>query len=189
MNERDQVERAKQGDIEARNELIEDNVEAINRHVARGADRDSPLMRQQYDDVAQETWRVALGAFGRYQGASSFKTYLKGIADKVRIGLWRQEQRQVRGTGGEADAVADVPDRLPAPIDDLIGKERTHLVTRAVEGLPGDQREAVRRFMDGESYHAIVMSLSRRLGVTKYRAGQKFANALDSLAHELPDDL
>jgi RNA polymerase sigma factor (sigma-70 family) len=175
MNERDRLERAKRGDIEARNELF-----AAHR---------SSLPRDLPEDVAQDTWTTALRALPGFQGASSFKTWLNGIAKNLRRGDSRRERRRTRGVGGDADPVALVPDRLPAPLDELIGKERARLVRQAVEGLSADLHEAVTRLMDGESFHAIVSGMSEKQRVTRYRASQRLAGALESLADQLPEDL
>jgi RNA polymerase sigma-70 factor (ECF subfamily) len=175
MNERDHLERTRRGDLAARDELFEAHAPSLSRSFP--------------DDVSQDALLIAVRKLDGFEGASSFKTWLYAIANNVLRGTLRRDQRLIRGVGGDADPVAQVPDHLPAPIDILIGKERARLVRRAIDELPDAQREGVLLLMDGESFHAAGVAIGRRHQLTKYGSEQQLARALKTLADRLPDDL
>jgi RNA polymerase sigma factor (sigma-70 family) len=185
MNETLVVERVKQGEIEARNELSRSDYLKLHRYVLREALRRWPYLEPLSEDVTQETYLIGVEREGDFRGDSSLETWLRGIAKNLLRCAARRENGRVRGIGGDDNPVADVPDRLPAPIDILIGRERARLVTEAIEGLPGDLRGAVARLMDGESYHAVVVALAERQVVTMYAARKRLAGALESLGRRL----
>lgn len=183
------LERAMRGDIGARDQLFAHSYDSVHGYLCRAAANDSPHVKQQTDDVAQEACMTAVRGFGRFRGASSFKTWLTGIAKKLMSEAWGREQRLVRGVGGDVEPVAHLPDRLPKPLDILIGRERASLVTRAIEGLHVDEREWINRLMDGDTFHAVATAISERQGVTQYRARHRLSGVLESLANRLPADL
>ena len=113
------------------------------------------------EDVVQETWLQALASLDRFEGRSSFRTWLFGILLNVARARRRRESRLLpftaffRRDGGDGPAVD--PDRfdregrwtsLPArwdglPESRLLGAEVLARVSEAIAALPPAQRELI----------------------------------------------
>ena len=126
--------------------------------LARGYVRDQGVA----EDVVQETWLQALASAGRFEGRSTFKTWLFGILINVARSRRRRESRLLpfasffRRDGSESGPTVD-PDRfgregawttLPArwegiPESRLLGKETLERIGAAIDALPAKQREVI----------------------------------------------
>jgi RNA polymerase sigma-70 factor, ECF subfamily len=114
------------------------------------------------EDVVQEAWLQALASLPRFQGRSSFKTWLFGILINVARARRRRESRLLPFTSlfrrdGSDDGPTVDPDRfsregrwtsLPARWDGipearLLGRETLDRVRAAIEALPERQRDVI----------------------------------------------
>src|SRR3954466_12131455 len=104
------LQRAMQGDFKARDELVMEHYPALRQRLT--------------DDEAHDALMVALRKLPEFRGESSVGTWIYGIGQFVVLGARRREQRRIRGIGGDADPLADVPSKLPGPEEVLMRKER-----------------------------------------------------------------
>jgi RNA polymerase sigma-70 factor (ECF subfamily) len=115
------------------------------------------LLGDQHDaeDVCQDVFLRAQGAFGRLAPNSNVRAWLYRIATNTGINLARGRARH------RARRAAVEVDTLPAPSTaGLVERERLRLVARAVEALPPRQRAALMlRQFQGLGYAEIAASL------------------------------
>jgi RNA polymerase sigma-70 factor (ECF subfamily) len=115
------------------------------------------------EDAVQETWFTALKSLHRFEGRSSFKTWLFGILVNVARARRRQRSRLIpfaslfrRDESDRRGPTVD-PDRFRAdgrwtsfpvswtevPEEKLLGKETQEMVLAAIQRLPEKQREVI----------------------------------------------
>jgi RNA polymerase sigma-70 factor, ECF subfamily len=137
------------------------------------------------DDVAQDVFIQVRRSARRFQGRSSFKTWLYAIA----MNLCRDHRRrqnaslESRTTDGEADdALEALPDASLDPLQRLERDELAALVRAAVERLQPAHRIAL-QLRDGEdlSYDEIANVLAVPVGTV----GSRLHNARAALARQL----
>lgn len=129
--------RAQAGDREALNELVSIYWHPVYRFVSykTGNPEDA-------QELTQETFYRAFRALPTFrQTGATFKTYLNHIALNLVRDFWRK-----KGRGPQVVDIANVPDAETA--DDLpevqaIKQERRQALTRVLQELPDDQRQAV----------------------------------------------
>lgn len=119
--------------------------------------------RHSAEDAVQETWLTCLKSLDRFQGRSSFKTWLFGILVNVARSRLRQRSRLIpfaslfnRDDADSGRPTVD-PDRFHAdghwtsvpdswaevPEEKLLGRETQQLVLAAIQALPPKQREVI----------------------------------------------
>lgn len=134
-DERQLVERARAGDVDARAELVSryvDDVFALTARVLRERDL--------AQDAAQDAFVNALGALSRFRGEASFRTWLLRIAlNSARsLGRRRTRRREVAlAAAEELPAMAEDPARRVVLLDE---GERLRV---ALAALPEKQRLSV----------------------------------------------
>ncbi|HSI85899.1 MAG: RNA polymerase sigma factor [Candidatus Methylacidiphilales bacterium] len=100
------------------------------------------LNREDMDDLAQETWVAAYEQFERFDGASSFGTWVCGIAVKKALQFMRNRRRRDELRAEHEDLVhVGLP--TPAPDTQLMGREEEDRVTEAVASLSPELRAAI----------------------------------------------
>jgi RNA polymerase sigma-70 factor (ECF subfamily) len=100
------------------------------------------------EDVAQDTWIAVLRHIDRFQGRSTFKTWLLRIAVNTARTRRLREARTVCWGALPDDAAAwqlEQPQRPDpaAPERHAVASETWRLITRALDSLPRRQREVV----------------------------------------------
>ncbi len=149
MTDEELVERAKLGDREALDELVERHHGVVYR-VALGILGDVDLAA----DVAQEAYLKALRALRGFRGESRFRTWLVAIAANEAKGALRRAARR-----GERSLEAAA--HVSAPADDpcdgvAAAKEEAQRVAELLAQLPEKQRLAVQlRTQDGLSFREV----------------------------------
>lgn len=120
-----------------------------------------PELREQADDLTQNTLLNAYQKIGTYRFESAFFTWLRAIAENV----WKNEVRDLRtakrGAPVESlDTVADedreepvtlkVADEGPTPEQAVLAEEKVRLLRQAIEALPPGMRQCteLRLFAD-----------------------------------------
>lgn len=114
------------------------------------------------EDVVQETWLVCLRSLDRFEGRSSLKTWIFGIALNIARSRARREARVLpfasffqRNSGDKGPTVAG--DRFGAdgawktwpdpwtnvPEERLLGRETMTHVRAAIDALPRNQRDVI----------------------------------------------
>lgn len=112
------------------------------------------------DDLAQETFVQAWRGIGRFRGASSFATWLLGIAHNH----WRNARRKQRTVSAEPEhlaALETVPSQ--APLSDL-----RHDLGRAMQTLAAEEQTVLHlNFQQGLTHSEIADVLQWPLGTVK----------------------
>ena len=151
------VERVRAGDEEAFAELVM-RYHRLMRRVARGYVRTDAIA----DEIVQESWIAVLRGIDRFEGRSSFKTWLLRIVANRAMTQGVKEARSVPFASLE-DEGADEPSVSPEsfrpagepgagawstppepwPEDQLLATETRQVIERAIDELPPLQRAVV----------------------------------------------
>lgn len=100
--------------------------------------------REDAEDVLHDTYVGVLDNGLRFNGASSFRTWLFGIIrNKARARDRRERLRAWIGGGITNAARVESPEPAALPDDDAIAAERRAHTRRALEALPRRQREVL----------------------------------------------
>jgi RNA polymerase sigma-70 factor (ECF subfamily) len=124
-------------------------------------------------DVMLTVWRRA----GQYDSRKSGPlTWLFVIARNRRIDWLRRERAEVLYEFDREEDTAPLADQQ------IIGGERESRVRKAMDDLPGDQREVLQRaFFEEEPHAAIAAALDLPLGTVKSRIRLAMAKLRDRL--------
>ncbi len=144
-DERALLARCREGDREALGIVLAEHGPSLERHITR-------LMGPSPDveDVLQQVFIAAIGAFPRFRGEARVRTWLTRIATHVTIDALRRPARKHRSRASHdfdaEPAVAAAPDeqsgarrelaRFHALLDQLTPVRRVAFVLHAVEGRP-----------------------------------------------------
>jgi RNA polymerase sigma-70 factor (ECF subfamily) len=139
------IDGCRRGDRAALDEVFRAHAASLERILVRliGPDADA-------EDLLQETFAAAIGAFPRFRGEASVGTWLHQIAIHVAHRHLRapRRRREVPQTDGGDDAPAteespehvtarrELTDRLYAHLDELDARKRIALVLHVVDDLP-----------------------------------------------------
>ena len=170
MTEQELVERAKRGDETAFEALVTDNEKRIYNLCRRlvGNPEDAA-------ELTQEAFLNAWRGLGRFQGESSFSTWLYRLTTNLCIDwLRRQKRRQETAPAVSLDdeeaGWAEPADWEQDPHRKLEQSERGRALARGLERLPEYQRRPlVLRELSGLSYQEIAQALDLDLGTVKSR--------------------
>jgi RNA polymerase sigma-70 factor (ECF subfamily) len=168
QEDRGVVERARAGDVEARDELVRRYLPDVYRATVRVLG--DPDLAQ---DATQDTFINALGGLSRFRGDASFRTWLLRIAINAArtVGRRSGRRREVTLTLAEHEASRGAdPARLAEASSDADRLEH------ALQGLPPKQRVVVAlRVQQGLSYSEIAAALKCSEGAARvnYHLGVK----------------
>jgi len=100
------------------------------------------------EDLAQEVFLRVYRARKKYAPNAKFTTWLFRIAtnlalNALRDGRYRRMEVSLDQPEKDEHPVIDVPDRQPGIEQQLMARDRTALIRRAIQGLPEKQRAAV----------------------------------------------
>lgn len=165
------VQRAKQGDEDAFAQLVLDNQNRIFTLCRRmtGSPEDGA-------ELAQEAFLNAWRGLERFQGDSSFSTWLYRLASNVCIDFLRKERRRrsismtVSLDDQEEARQADIPDETAAPERRLEQIELRQSIQAGLDRLSPEHRQAlILREINGLSYAEIGRILDLEEGTVKSR--------------------
>lgn len=188
-SEQELVERLRAGDEEAFADLVR-RYHRLMLRVARGYVRSDAVA----EEVVQESWLAVLRGIERFEGRSSFKTWLLRIVANRAMTSGARESRSVpvepsvsgdhfvpEGEPG-AGAWASPPE--PWPEDRLLAEETRAVIERAIAELPPTQAAVVTmRDIEGLSSEEIQDALDITPGnqrVLLHRGRQKVRAALEA---------
>lgn len=168
----DLIERFRAGDPEAVRAVYREHAGAVHT-VARSIVRDRELAAE----VVQQTFVKAWRAAASFEANRELAPWLYSIARNTAIDLVRAESRPTRGGHERETDVGVEPETF----------ERTwerFEVRRAVDALPPDEREVVRRsHLLGETHHQIASDLGVPVGTVKSRSGRAHKRLAAALGH------
>ena len=195
-SEQDLVERLRAGDEEAFAELVR-RYHRLMLRVARGYVRTDAIA----EEVVQEAWIAVLRGIERFEGRSSFKTWLLRIVANRAMTQGVKEARSVPFASLEDDDEPAVPPERfhpagepgagswsappePWPEDQLLADETREVIARAIDELPGLQRAVVSmRDIEGWSSEEVQEALgisAANQRVLLHRGRQRVRAALDA---------
>lgn len=166
------IARFRSGDPDAIRELYREFAGPIAT-VARSIVRQPDLVA----DVVQQTFVKAWRAADQFEGGRELAPWLYAIARRTAIDAVRLESRPTRG-GHE-------PETEFGEIGDTFEQIWTRFeVRRAIDALPDEEREVVRRaHMLGETHAQIADALAVPIGTVKSRSGRAYKRLARALAH------
>lgn len=185
MTEQELVERAKKGDESAFEALVTENEKRIYNLCRRltGNPEDAA-------ELTQEAFLNAWRGLGRFQGESSFSTWLYRLASNACIDFLRKEKRRqslsmtVSLDDEEEARQVELPDERYTPERELERIEVRQAVESGLERLTPEHRQVlVMREINGLSYAEIGGVLGLEEGTVKSRIARA-RNALRKVLTE-----
>lgn len=185
MTEQELVERAKKGDESAFEALVTENEKRIYNLCRRltGNPEDAA-------ELTQEAFLNAWRGLGRFQGESSFSTWLYRLASNACIDFLRKEKRRqslsmtVSLDDEEEARQVELPDERYTPERELERIEVRQAVEAGLEKLTPEHRQVlVMREINGLSYAEIGGVLGLEEGTVKSRIARA-RNALRKVLTE-----
>lgn len=177
MTDRELVEKAKQGDQEAFEQLVLSNQNKVYALALRLCGD-----REEAADLAQEAFVKAWQGLASFQGESSFATWVYRLTtnaaiDHLRKKKRREEAARLVSLDDEESGWAEPADWEGDPQRLLERSERGRALAQAIGRLPDWQRRAlVLRELSGLSYQEIGAALDIDLGTVKSRIARARLN-------------
>ena len=160
---------ARSGSSQAFSRLVERHQQAV-RGFLRRACGDAALA----DDLAQETFLAAWSRIKRFDGRSTFRSWLCGIASHRHLGDRRSALRSPKRDGDWAEA--QVQSLRAGAADDRLALQD------AMAGLPAEQRAAVALCLAADFSHGeAAAALNLPLGTVKSHVARGRAKLLERL--------
>jgi RNA polymerase sigma-70 factor, ECF subfamily len=172
MADSELIERFRRGDDDAVRAIYREYAGAVMT-VAMSIVHDRELAA----DVVQQTFVKAWRSAASFEGGREFAPWLYAIARNAAIDVVRAESK---------------PTRRTAPLDVDVAVEgesmerlwERHEVRRALDGLPPDEREVVRRsHLLGHTHEQIAADLGVPVGTVKSRSSRAHRRLAAALAH------
>ncbi len=168
----DLLARWQQGDERAASSLVERHAPSLARFIA------SLGVRDEVEEVVQDTFVRAFGAIDGFRAESSLKTWLFTIARRLVLDRRRSARRRRDDVEiDEAHAVSE-----DTPLDGLVADETRARLAKAVETLTPTQREVFKlRVGEGLQYKEIA----EIVGSTEGAARVHYHNAMRAVKEML----
>lgn len=170
MTEQELVQRAKNGDQAAFEQLVRSNEKRIYNLILRMVGDPEDAL-----DLSQEAFLNAWKGLGSFKGDSSFSTWLYRLASNACLDFLRSKKRRQDTVGSalsldDEDSPPPPDDERQQPQEQLERKERAQALHRALEALPDHHRQIlVMRELSGLSYQEISRALALDMGTVKSR--------------------
>jgi len=190
---RELVARAKQGDREAFDLLVERYTPQVYNLVFRITGS-----REEAEDCVQDAFLRAFSALRKFRGEAAFSTWLYRVA----VNVANDAARRLSGQALRASELAnpysgeDAPDldrfareasrQTDGPEQVLVERQRRDVILRAIRSLPEHHRTVVVLYdLQGFSYEQIARILGARVGTVKSRLNRARVALKELLAPHL----
>ncbi|MFF5234929.1 RNA polymerase sigma factor [Dactylosporangium sp. NPDC000521] len=130
------LERARGGDREALREVVVE-LNPTLWHVARAAG----LPPDEAEDVVQATW---LALLRHLDGIRSPQSLTGWLVSTTRHGAWRARRRLLGKATGDPDALVELEDPAPGPVEQVLTDQRDRILLRHFAKLPERCRRLLR---------------------------------------------
>ena len=168
------IERWKTGDERAATTLVERHAAALARFAVRLG------MREEADELVQDTFIRAFGALESFRSDSSLRTWLFTIERRLVIDRRRASARRGKDVEVGDEHAASGYDALDA----LVADETSRRMAKAIGGLTRMQREVFSlRVQEGRSYKEIAEVLDTSEGAARVH----YHNAMRAVKEFLDD--
>ena len=162
------VERAREGELDAFNLLVERYERPLYNLCLRMLSSPEPA-----EDATQEAFISAYRSLESFRGGS-FKAWLFRIGSNACYDEMRRQRsrpsRSLDAPIGEDERTIDVPNGDPTPEESAENLELGAVLREAIAGLPPDQRLAcILRDVQGLDYEEIAEATNASLGTVKSR--------------------
>jgi RNA polymerase sigma-70 factor, ECF subfamily len=177
------MRRAQEGDRAAYHALLRQITPYLRaiarRHLGRGEDA---------EDAVQEILLVVHDIRHTYDPGRPFKPWLSTIASRRCIDLLRRHTRRMRHECEDALAAQEPESTGPGPFETLSGAQAADRLQRALDDLPGHQREAVQLLrLHGLSLQEAAGRTTRSAGALKVACHRALKSLRRALASNEPD--
>lgn len=176
LRESDLIENAKQGDIDAFEELVR-----LHQHVALRVAYVVLGDESEAEDVVQDAFVKAHAALGRFRAEAPFRPWLLRIVRNEALNLGRRRRRQQR----LAVRLANEPisgGAAPSPEIAALDQDDRRALLAAVDALPERYRNViVHRFLVGLSEREVAETLGIPAGTVKSRTARGLARLRHSV--------
>jgi len=168
------IERWKGGDERAATRIVERHASALARFAIQLG------MRDDADELVQDTFIRAFGALSGFRSDSSLRTWLFTIERRLVIDRRRASARRSKDVDVEDEHAASGYDALDA----LVADETSHRMANAIAGLTRMQRDVFTlRVQEGRSYKEIADVLDTSEGAARVH----YHNAMRAVKEFLDD--
>lgn len=142
-------------------ELFEEHLDFIARALQRHG-----VVEREIDDACQEVFLIAFRRLPGFEGRSSVRTWLYGIAIRVALGMNRRVYRRVEALNASAPEPVTSSDAF----ETYAHKQELRLLEAALAGLAHDKREAfVLHELEGMSVNEVGLALDTAESTVRYR--------------------
>jgi RNA polymerase sigma-70 factor, ECF subfamily len=164
-NDKDLVERCRQGQDEAWRELVDrfgQKVYSVAYHFT--------LKREDAEELSQEIFLKIFENLHRYEGTFPLVAWVVSISRNLCIDRYRRLKREKSFRFVSDEAVAPMLTSTDDPAAQALRKERTRMLFAALSEIPEDLAEIlVLRDLDGLAYEEIGQALELPEGTVKSR--------------------
>lgn len=165
------VQRARQGDEQSFAQLVEQNQGRIYNLALRMTGNPDDAL-----ELSQEAFLNAWKGLGKFQGDSSFATWLYRLTSNVCIDFLRREKRRgalsmtISLDDEEEARQAELPDERYSPHVEAERRERRETLRAGLASLSEEHRKVlILRELEGLSYGEIAQTLELEEGTVKSR--------------------
>jgi RNA polymerase sigma-70 factor (ECF subfamily) len=164
MEEDELIQRAKQGDLDCFNRLVERYQREVYNLCLRMLGN-----TQAAEDATQDAFLSAFRGVGKFRGGS-FRAWLCRIAANACRDQFRLQRRRPTTSLDTMPLELEFDQRAPSPEEYALRQELGEEINRALAALPPDQRLAViLRDIEGLDYEEIAQATASSLGTVKSR--------------------
>lgn len=106
--------------------------------------------RENAEDLFQQTWMKVIGGLKNYEERGAFSSWLFGIAHHCCVDHARKASRSTKDDLKSGQGLDCLPGEASGPDEQMIQREELQRLYRAIDRLPGEQKEVLLMRLNGE---------------------------------------